>query len=274
LILPGMLFVPAGEMMIRIMKHFVFTAALALLMGGLTQRADASGVVDFEEFVHGEILADQLKVSDGISITAVNFSEPFNIAAIFNTQFAGATPDPDLIGPAWAGGNLAALNVELGNAVILATDDELSAPGILATPNDEGDRPAGEIIFEFASLKTMLGFDLIDVESIVAEDGSVDFYLDGELLDSVGFDEFVTMGNEFYDPTVEYGNNHANRIAPISLSDLTLSDENADAEGFNRVVFSMGGSGAIDTINFIPEPTTLSLLALGGVALIRRRRSA
>ncbi len=248
--------------------------ALGLILGLMTARTNAAGTIDFEEFVHGEILADQLKISHGVSITANNFTEPFNIAAVFNTLFEGVTPDPDLLGPSWSGGNLAALNEVLRNSMILATDDALAAPGILASPNDEGDRPAGEITLTFDSMKTGLGFDLIDVESIVAEDGAVNFYLDGTLLDSVGFDEFVTVGNEFYDPTIEFGNNSANRIAPITLGQLTLSPENAEAEGFNRVVFSLGGSGAIDTIQYIPEPTTLSLLVLGGAALIRRRRSA
>ena len=108
----------------------------------------------------------------------------------------------------------------------------------------------------------------------MAEDGAVNFYLNGTLLDSVAFDEFVTIGNEFYDATVAYGNNSANRIAPISIGDLTLAPQNAGAAGFDQVVFSLGGSGAIDTITFVPEPATMSLLALGGVASIRRRRTA
>lgn len=260
--------------MIHLKKTLGIAMALAACCGfGATQSARA-GLIDFNGFVHGEIITDQLKVSDGVSISANNFSESFDIAAIFNTQFAGSTPDPDLIGPAWGGGNLAADGVELGNALILAGNSKLSAPGILATPNDEGDRPAGELIFDFDSLQTSIGFDLIDVESITAELGSIEFYLDGVLLDAIWFDEFVTMGNAFFDATVAYGNNSANRIAPIGIGDLTLDQNNANAAGFNRVVFSLGGSGAIDTINFIPEPATLSFLALGAVALIRRRRTA
>lgn len=260
--------------MLQVKHTFLFASSLMLVISLTTQRSEGAGVVDFNGFVHGEILTDQLKISNGISISATNATEPFGIAAVFNTQLGGPTPDPDLLGPDWSGGNLAALNAELGNAMILSNNDTLSAPGILATPDDEGDRPAGEIILDFDMLQTMVGFDLIDVESIVAELGSIDFYLDGVLLDSVGFDEFVTMGGEFFDATVEYGNNSANRIAPIRLSDLTLSPQNADAEGFNRLIFSLGGSGAIDTINFVPEPTTLSLLVLGGVALVRRHRMA
>lgn len=230
-----------------------------------------AGVLDFDGFAHGQIMTNQLQASDGVTISAVNPHRSFDIAAIFNTQFAGPTPDPDLVGPTWAGGNLAP-NTVLGNALILATNNALSAPGILAVPNDEGNRPAGELILDFDTPQTSIGFDLIDVESITAEDGMVMFYLDGILLDSVAFDEFV-MAGQFFDPTVSFGDNSANRISPISIGDLNPMTRGT-AAGFDRVVFALGGSGAIDTITYVPEPTTLSLVALGGIALVRRRRTA
>lgn len=227
-----------------------------------------AGVLDFNGFTHGQIMTNQLQASDGVTISANNPNRSFDIAAIFNTNFAGSTPDPDLVSP-WDAGNLAP-NTDLGNALILSQTSTLSAPGILAVPNDEGSRPAGELILDFDTQINSIGFDLIDVESITAEDGMVMFYLNGVLLDSIAFDEFVTAG-QFFDPTVVFGNNSANRISPISIGDLDPSSRGT-ATGFDRVVFALGGSGAIDTIQFVPEPATLSLLALGGIALIRRRR--
>ena len=127
--------------MIKMNKQTITALALAAVVGFGTLKTARADLIDFNGFVHGEIVTDQLKLSHGVSITANNFSEPFNIAAVFDTQFAGSTPDPDLLGPSWASGNLAAANTVLGNALILATDNALSAPGILASPNDEGDRP-------------------------------------------------------------------------------------------------------------------------------------
>ncbi|MCB9853438.1 MAG: PEP-CTERM sorting domain-containing protein [Phycisphaerales bacterium] len=241
------------------------------LMAGLAVAANASaGVLDFDGFAHGQIMTNQLQASDGVTISADNPNRAFDIAAIFNTNFAGMTPDPDLVAP-WDAGNLAP-NTNLGNALILSQTSTLSAPGILAVPNDEGSRPAGKLILDFDSIITSVGFDLIDVESITSEDGMVMFYLNGVLLDSIAFDEFVTPG-QFYDPTVVYGNNSANRISPISIGDLDPASRGA-ALGFDRVVFALGGSGAIDTIQYVPEPATLSLVVLGGITMIRRRRTA
>ena len=68
------------------------------------------------------------------------------------------------------------------------------------------------------------------------------------------------------DPTVKFGDNSANRISPISGFGVA-----------NRVVFNMGGSGAIDNLaaEVVPEPA--SLLVWGGLAAVgrgfaRRRR--
>lgn len=247
---------------------FSLIAALSFF-GASVARA---GVLDFGGFAHGQIMTNQLQASQGVTISAVNPNRAFDIAAIFNTQFGGSTPDPDLLGPAWGGGNLAAANTVLGNALILSGTSAQSVPGILTNPDDEGNRPAGSLILDFATLQTSIGFDLIDVESITAEDGAIEFWLGGVMLDSVAFDEFVTAG-QFFDPTVSYGDNSANRIQPIGIGDLDAMTRGS-ANGFDRVVFNLGGSGAIDTITFVPEPATMTLIALGGIALIRRRRPA
>ncbi|MCA9254279.1 MAG: PEP-CTERM sorting domain-containing protein [Phycisphaerales bacterium] len=252
-------------------RNRIRTLSLSLVSAIAVAASANAGVIDFGGFSHGQIMTNQLQGSDGVTISANNPNRAFDIAAIFDTEFAGSTPDPDLIGPNWDAGNLAP-NTSLGNALILSQTSALSSPGILATPNDEGSRPAGELILDFDSQITSIGFDLIDVESITSEDGMVQFYLNGVLLDSIAFDEFVTAG-QFFDPTVVYGNNSANRINPIGINDLDPMSRGT-ATGFDRVVFVLGGSGAIDTIQYVPEPATLSLLTLGGVALIRRRRTA
>ena len=124
-------------------------------------------------------------------------------------------------------------------------------------PDDEGTRPAGSFELDYSGLGTFIDFemDLVDVESVTAEPGSVVFYLGAVQVASRGFMDFLG------DPTVVYGNNSANHVDVLSGVE------------FDRVVINMGGSGAVDNITAspVPEPSAALLFAVG--ALILRRAS-
>ncbi len=68
----------------------------------------------------------------------------------------------------------------------------------------------------------------------------------------------------------------SNLDLPETIADLNLSEITDNSGTANRISFSSGGQ--FGTIHFdylpspVPEPTTLSLLILGGVALLHRRR--
>ena len=75
----------------------------------------------------------------------------------------------------------------------------------------------------------------------------------GAAIGSIAFLDFVGA---------VFGDNSANRIAPIDL--LAEFGDVADT-----VELSFGGSGAVDNlvVTFIPEPTTAGLLGLGLLGL-------
>ncbi len=74
------------------------------------------------------------------------------------------------------------------------------------------------------------------------------FFMGGTELARVGFDQFINENSMFYDPTVEYGNNKANRITPITVDALS-SFTGTSITAFDKVEFNLGGSSAIDNID-------------------------
>ncbi|GAB5497153.1 MAG: hypothetical protein Phyf2KO_22330 [Phycisphaerales bacterium] len=228
----------------------------------------ASGqVFDFNTLVHGEIITNQFEPA--LSISGTNPNRDFDIIAGFDTQFLGSTADPDLQGPPWSGGNLAisADAVQIGTALIIAQNNrDNNNDGVLDAPNDEGSRPAGTIELDFADPIPAFGLDIVDIEGSVRENSSLEFYINGFHLGTVTFDQFEDPNSPFYDPTVVFGNHHANRIQPIVASQFFMADS------FDRIVINVGGSSAYDTFVTIPAPASGALLIAGSALAVRRRR--
>jgi hypothetical protein len=220
-------------------------------------------LVDFEGLLHGEIVSTQVP---GVTVSAVNYNQPFDLAVAFDTEVPG-TSDADLEFP-WDGGNLAP-DTFLGNILIIAENDlDADGDGYLDDPDDEGGQPAGQLIFVFDDLLTEFGLDLIDIEP--AEGGYLEFFEDGDLLTTVTFAEFTTPLSDFYDPTVEFGDNTANRISPLSFT----VEGNGGLVAFDEVRVNLGGSGGVDNLyfTFVPAPGA-GVMLLGLFAGRRRRRA-
>lgn len=209
-------------------------------------------VLDFDDLPQGDILTSQFQKINGVSISAKNFGNGPGLAIIFDS-LNPTGQDYDLAGPPWEGGNLASNNTVLGKILIIAENDiDIDGDGLIDLPDDEGNRPAGSIYFDFENPMCSLGFDLIDVEG-PSEFGHnsgfvATFFMDGSELARVGFDQFINKNNLFYDPTVEYGNNKANRISPISVYTLSTFT-GTSITAFDKVEFNLGGSSAIDNID-------------------------
>lgn len=240
-------------------------AALGAL--GAFAGAAQAVIIDFNTLQHGEIVTNQF-AGQGLNISAINPNRPFDLAIIFDANETN-TADPDLEGPPWAGGNLAISDTEtdLMKMLILAENNNGAGDGIVDTPDDEGMRPAGDLIFDFVTRQTHFGFDIVDLEGVMAEAGSVEFFANGSSVGSVAFSEFTNNASIFFDSSVVFGNNTANRIQPIDILDV-----NQIAGAFDRVVIHMGGSGAVDNIYYVPTPGSFAMLGIAGVAGFRRRR--
>lgn len=224
------------------------TAALASCLLCATPVLAAPVTIDFNSLEHGRIVNTQYS---GVTISADNDGGGPDLAVAFNTNTAeDQTSDDDLLKP-WDAGNIPA-NTDLGNILIIQENNDVTN-GIANDPDDEGSRPAGSIFFDFAFEVDSFGFDLIDVEG-PAEYGTdkgyfATFYVNDTVLGSVGFGDFVTFGSGFYDPSVVFGNNSANRIAPITATTLGI-------DYFDLVEINFGGSAGIDNIVYTEASTT------------------
>jgi len=228
-------------------------------------------IFDFESLVHGEIVNTQF--APFLTISAINPNRAHDLAAAFDTSLLG-TSDPDLQGPPWAGGNLAISDdkTQLGRALIIAENAIGGDDGFLDDPDDEGSRPAGQLIFDFSRTIDMFGFDVIDIEGNVSEFSRLEFFRDDVSVATVGFDSFSSVASSFFDATIVFGNNTANRISPITADGLVDAGFADAAGGFDRVIIHAGGSSAYDNI-VVPAPSGVLALAGGWMMLARRRRS-
>jgi len=236
------------------LKKILSTLMVSITVLFLSYSAvDAEALLfDFEDLETGEIISSQYFDDYGVIISAKNFGWGPNLAIIFDSQNPTGS-DYDLAGPSWEGGNLATGNTVLGKILIIAENDiDANLDGLVDNPDDEGNRPAGSILFEFESKICSVGFDLIDVEGpseFGRDSGFVaTFFIEDISLARVGFDQFINEDSIFFDTTVEYGNNKANRILPITVEQLS-EYTGTKITAIDRVEFNLGGSSAIDNVD-------------------------
>jgi hypothetical protein len=227
-----------------------------------------SRLIDFEDQAPGTVISNQY-IGQGVLISVQRSSEGPPVATLYDTNRTGE-PDPDLQNP-YELGNLAPEGTGGNILIIPENNTDRDGDGRIDVPNDEGERPAGQFTFDFIVPITTFGFDLVDVEGPAEFNENAgyvaSFYLNGGLEARLGFGAFVDPESEFYDPSVRFGDNSANRIEPISARDLGMPY-------FDRVVLNFGGSGGTDNILYtpIPEPSSLAALGLAVPALSLRRR--
>lgn len=255
-------------------SSFALAGALAALgvfapLPGTAPAASAT-TITFNGYQTGRHINDDYQGSGVSMISADNYRAGGpEIAILFDSNRTG-TPDPDLeYRGAWSAGNIRFES--LGKFLIVAENVRDTSPndGFVDNPDDEA--AGGTLRMKFATPKTSLGFDLIDVE-LTPELDRVEFLLAGVPLKSITFDQFAKPG-PFFEPGVVYADRSANRISEMTIAELGIVP-------FDEVRWYMPECAAIDNVvfnfnnAFIPEPGTAALLlgALAPALVARRRR--
>jgi len=96
--------------------------------------------------------------------------------------------------------------------------------------------------------------------SVEVTDGFVQFFdggTGGTDLGTVQFEWFVDNtlpvgpnAGLFFDASVSYGNNFANRLQAITIADLMTLDNTVLSAGWDTAVINLAGSGAFDEIEY------------------------
>ena len=260
------------------MRRFVlYTMVLALLIVPEVEGTPAT-IIDFSTDLMtpvpnplslGQIIDDEF-AHMGLTISTENFRSGHpDIGIIFDSSNPTGddwdleTPSTPNNGNRWY--------ESLGNFLIIAEDDvDNDNDGFIDDPDDEGRRPAGEFTFDFQPAIESFGFYLVDVENVEAGGGY--------------FASFLSNGTEVYNRTfsslagldrgsglVVFGDNTINRIDAFNAYELGTAP-------WDQVIIRLGGSGAVDNIQFsyVPEPSTFALFGLGAFGLLgygwRRRK--
>lgn len=207
-----------------------------------------ASVLDFENFEAGTIMDSEYSAL-GVTIAAVNLGGGPDFAVVFDSD--NPTGGDTDLGAPFTNPILGAASP--GNLLIIQENDNCDAFAC-AIPDDEGSRPAGQLIISFNEGVLLQSIDFFDVEGEESSPGS-----SIELYD----DENVLIPASFFVPDTGGDNMWAQVMFGVSQ--------------VKTIVINMGGSGAIDNIAFeprvIPVPAALPLLltALAGLGFMRRR---
>ncbi|NND59610.1 MAG: PEP-CTERM sorting domain-containing protein [Gammaproteobacteria bacterium] len=212
----------------------------------LNASAASALVLDFEGFAAGTIIDDEYFTTFGVTISAINSGSSPDIAVVFDSNNPTGG-DSDLGAPfAPAAGNPFG-SISPGNLLIL---QENNCPASGCVPDDQGARPAGTISFVFENAVMIESLDFFDIEG-------------PEIGDVVLYDAL--------------GNTMATFAIPDTGGDNFWARLIMNVDGVSAIDVNMGGSGAIDNLQFSPVPVPAALpLFFGGLTLLgfmRRRRS-
>ncbi len=238
----------------------------ALVVFAVVAAASAQTTVDFTTDDFGTPLVNGQDIS-----TPPEFGNFIEISSAGSPNLGATIFDSDPNGPN-SGGADPDLLVDLGNILILQNNayPTQTVPGIFDTPNDEED--GGTLIFDFTSPLEPLEVTLVDIN------GSNQNVL-VTLLDTNSFTRTydvpsmwtkdVTSGPLGYDmldlTTL------APQLGEGGATATATEDVGFDGTSVVNITFEFDGSAGLDNFKFIPEPTSLLLLAVGAGLIARRR---
>ena len=216
-----------------------------------------AAILTFDGLSNGQKIDTAFEASPLVDITSSGDNQG---AAIFDSDPAGPNSggrDPDLL-------------VDLGNILILQSNDETAMTGdAFDTPNDSSE--GGILLFSFLDPVEPLSVDLADIDSgaavtITLTDGGT-LTRTYEIPDDWTNELPTPNGFDLLDLTTLVG-----QIGEGGSMATAMEDVGFDSTNVVTMEVHFSGSAALDNLSFIPEPGGLAGLLLGGLAFLTRTR--
>ncbi|MFP4105224.1 MAG: PEP-CTERM sorting domain-containing protein [Phycisphaerae bacterium] len=174
------------------------------------------------------------------------------------------------------------------NEMLMGLEDLGWGPGTLEGKTDQGELG---VDFELALGTSDYGKTSLGVEEDLDWDGQTDMYLKVELIAAAGASQSIEL-NPFLQPNWNWSEHKDSKVLGVGESYILHWDLLNDPDGapnpnpddlyrikkYGFQVFTAGdveepeAMTATVRVTAIPEPATMGLLSLGGLALLRRRR--
>jgi PEP-CTERM motif len=205
---------------------------------------------------------------------------PAAFGAVFNITSSGSNLGAAIFNSDPAGPNAASADIDLlvgmSNVLILQESDlpGQSTPGFFDSPND--DRNGGTLNFDFSPANFAVGLNSIDV--IDVDNGNSMMFT---LTDSAGRIRTVDVPFNFTgdmsdgDPgsaTIDFAAGTQESPNVSGLFTLVLTEAGFNLGDIASLTVDIRGSGALDNLSYVPEPTTGLLVAMAAFGLVRRKR--
>ncbi|MFO1258991.1 MAG: hypothetical protein U1E78_11355 [Gammaproteobacteria bacterium] len=217
--------------------------------------------VDFDQFSHGELIDAGKLVHDNLRISVENLKGGEDLGQIVDTKIR--TSEIGLMYP-WTKGDI---EREFLNKVLTVAGDieDRNGDGISDEISIQTSSPPGTltgvITFHFTNPIYAFGLDIANADYPSISGSSLNFYDENNLKKSLSLYNLIDPSSRFYDPTLSFGKNSANRISPIEAIEFNFNT-------FSKIELEVAGPYGIDNLNwldleshFVPGRITGNLLS-------------
>jgi len=204
--------------------------------------------VDFDIVPEGTIIDANNRLFNSLDIDVINLGVGPDVATLIDSNNI-QSGEQNLQAP-WHRGNIQ--NEDSGNILIIAANSiDQNQDNLIDAPLPENANPSGKITLNFDMPVYEFGWDIFNLEyGPEVQYSDVVFYDQHGRNTTVPFESFIDPQSPFYDASISLGSHSANRINPVKVEDLALSE-------IIKVEMVLADGVAVSHFNWVEQQTEL-----------------